>query len=188
MLKMNIKAIALLSVLGGFALEVTAQVFIAKKSEISFFSEAVMENIEAVNHKSSSLLNTETNQLVFKVPIGAFEFEKDLMKEHFNENYMETEKFPKGSFNGTLNGDIDYSKDGTYPAKAVGKLIIHGVEKERTMEGNVVVKDGVISLTSEFMVKLADHDIAIPKVVVKNIAEEVLVKLNAEFMPYKKKK
>ena len=185
---MKTKMIAFLAVLGCLSMESFAQVYIAKNSEISFFSEAIMENIEAVNHKSSSLLNTETNQLVFKVPIGAFEFEKDLMKEHFNENYMETEKFPKGSFNGSLNGDIDYTKDGIYPAKAVGKLVIHGIEKERTMEGNIVVKDGTISLASEFMVKLADHDIAIPKVVVKNIAEEVLVKLNAEFMPYEKKK
>ena len=126
--------------------------------------------------------------MVFKVPIGAFEFEKDLMKEHFNENYMETEKFPKGSFNGIINGDIDYSQDGTYPAKAVGKLVIHGVGKDRTMEGNVVVKDGTISLVSELMVKLADHDIAIPKVVVKNIAEEVLVKIKTDFIPYEKKK
>jgi hypothetical protein len=185
---MKTKTIAFLAVLGFLSIESSAQVYIAKNSEISFFSEAIMENIEAVNHKASSLLNTETGQLVFKVPIGAFEFEKDLMKEHFNENYMETEKFPKGSFNGSLNGDLDYTKDGTYPAKAVGKLVIHGIEKERTMEGIVVVKDGSISLVCEFKVKLADHDIAIPKVVVKNIAEEVLVKLKADFSPYEKKK
>ena len=186
---MSIKTIALLTVLGCFSVGVKAQVFISKeKSEISFFSEAIMENIEAINRKSSCVLNSETNQLVFKVPIGAFEFEKDLMKEHFNENYMETEKFPQSTFKGTISGDIDYTKDGTYPAKAVGKLVIHGVEKDRTMEGNVVVKDGTISLVSELMVKLADHDIAIPKVVVKNIAEEVLVKIKADFIPYEKKK
>ena len=83
-----------------------------------------MENIEAVNKKSSSLLNTKTNQLVFQVPIGAFEFEKDLMKEHFNENYMETEKYPKATFNGNLLEGVDFGKDGTYSAKATGKLIV----------------------------------------------------------------
>ena len=185
---MKTKTIAFLAMLGCLSIESSAQVYIAKNSEISFFSEAIMENIEAVNHKSSSLLNTKTGQLVFKVPIGAFEFEKDLMKEHFNENYMETEKFPQSTFKGAISGDIDYTKDGTYPAKAVGKMVIHGIEKERTMEGNIVVKDGAISLESEFIAKLADHDIAIPKVVVKNIAEEVLVKIKADFIPYEKKK
>ena len=181
------KSIALLTILGCLVIQSRGQVYIAKKSEIGFFSEAIMENIEAVNKRSSSLLNTKTGQFVVQIPIGAFEFEKDLMKEHFNENYMETEKFPKATFNGTIKGDIDFKKDGTYPAKAEGKLTIHGVEKERSFEGNIVVKEGVISLSCEFTVKLAQHNIAIPKVVVKNIAEEVQVKIKADYSPYEKK-
>ena len=147
-----------------------------------------MENIEAMNKKSSSLLNTKTKQLVFQVPIGAFEFEKDLMKEHFNENYMETEKFPKATFNGTILDGASFDKDGIYPTKVVGKFTVHGVEKERTMEGEIVIKDGVISLNAKFTVLLSEHNVDIPKVVVKNIAEEVLVKVKAEYKPYEKKK
>ena len=77
-----------------------AQVFISSSSKISFSAETSMENIEAKNVKSSSMLNTKANQLVFQIPIRAFKFEKNLMEEHFNENYLESEKYPKASFNG----------------------------------------------------------------------------------------
>jgi len=185
MIKNRIYLLVLLLVL---TYSIQAQVFVSSSTEIDFFSEAPMENIEAVNKKSSSLLNTKTNQLVFQVPIGAFEFEKDLMKEHFNENYMETDKFPKATFNGNLLQGVDFGKDGTYSAKAIGKFTIHGVEKERTMEGEIVIREGVISLSAKFIVLLSDHNVAIPKVVVKNIAEEVLVKVKADYKPYEKKK
>lgn len=184
MIKYNIAV--LLLVIAGFHVA-KSQVYVASSSEISFFSEAPQENIEALNKKSSSLLNTKTKQLVFQVPIGAFDFEKDLMEEHFNENYMETEKYPKATFNGTIKEGVDFEKDGIYKAQVSGKLTIHGVTKDRSIDGEITVKDGAISLKSQFAVKLEEHNVAIPKVVVLKIAEEVLVTIKAAYSPYKKK-
>ena len=121
-----------------------AQVFISSSSKISFSAETSMENIEAKNVKSSSMLNTKAMQLVFQIPIRGFDFEKDLMEEHFNENYLESEKYPKASFNGNINEDVDLSKDGTYEVTATGKFLIHGVEKERTLTGTITKKGNEI--------------------------------------------
>ncbi len=176
----------LLFLIGGFHSAIS-QVHVASSSEISFFSEAPQENIEALNKKSSSLLNTKTKQLVFQVPIGAFDFKKDLMKEHFNENYMETEKYPKAIFDGTIMEGVDFSKDGTYKTQVSGKLTIHGVTKDRSIDGEITIKEGAISLKSQFTVKLEEHNVAIPKVVVLKISEEVLVTIKAAYSPYKKK-
>ena len=165
-----------------------AQVFISSSSKISFSAETSMENIEAKNVKSSSMLNTKANQLVFQIPIRAFKFEKNLMEEHFNENYLESEKYPKASFNGNINEAVDLSKDGTYEVTATGKLLIHGVEKERTLSGIIIKRGNEISVAGEFKIMLADHQIKIPKVVIANIPEEIDVKVSVVYKPYEKKK
>ena len=162
------------------------QIYTAKSGEVTFFSEAPIENIEAVNKVATSLLNTASNDIVFSVTMIAFEFEKALMREHFNENYMETEKYPKAAFKGKINETIDFTKDGTYQVSATGKLTIHGVEQDRTIEGTLTVNEGQILLKTEFKVLLKDHNIKIPKLVIKNLAEEVLVKASASYAPYKK--
>jgi len=164
-----------------------AQVFISDNTAISFFSETPLENILAANSKSSSLLNIKDKQVVFQIPVKAFEFEKDLMREHFNENYLETEKYPKASFNGNINEDVDLSKDGTYEVTVTGKLLIHGVEKQRTITGTIIREGDDISLKGQFQVTLSDHSIRIPKVVIANIAEVIDVKVSARYKPYIKK-
>lgn len=166
---------------------VVGQVYKAKSSSVRFFSEATIENIEATNRRVSSMLNIETKQLVFQIPITAFEFDKDLMKEHFNENYLESEKHPKGTFNGRIVENIDFSKDGVHKASAKGILKIHGIEKERTINGTITIKDGVISLTGKFDVVLKDHNVKIPKILFSNIAEQVEVTINVTYEPYAKK-
>jgi len=152
-----------------------------------FFSEAPLENIEAINKTAKSLLNTATNDIVFRIPMIAFEFEKDMMREHFNENYMETEKYPKAVFKGKLHGAFDLTRDGIYQVSAAGKFEIHGVEQERIFEGTLTVKDGQVVLKTEFTVLLKDHKIKIPKLVIKNLAEEVLVTVNVTYALYQKK-
>lgn len=167
---------------------VQAQVFISNKTTVSFFSETPLENIEATNSKSSSLLNIKDMQVVFQIPVKAFEFEKDMMKVHFNENYLETEKYPKASFNGNINEDVDLSKDGTFKVTVTGKLLIHGVERERTMVGTIIRKGKDVSLEGQFQVILSEHNVKIPKVVIANIAEVIEVKVSATYKPYVKKK
>jgi hypothetical protein len=157
-----------------------AQKVYTKNGNISFFSKASLENIEASNNQVMSILNTQNGELQFSVLIKAFHFDKALMEEHFNENYLESNKFPKATFKGTI-GDlskVNFSADGVYPVTVSGDLTIHGVTKKVTTTGSVTVKGGKINADSKFMVKLADYGVSIPKLVKDNIAETVEVKVN----------
>lgn len=165
---------------------VNAQIFISKTCQVTFFSEAPLENIQATNTTAKPILNTANNEVAVRVPIKAFTFEKSLMQEHFNENYMESNKFPYGTFKGKINEQIDFTKDGSHKVTITGKLYIHGVEKDRTLNANVIITGEQINVSSEFLVELKDHNITVPKVVFQNIAEKILVKLQAEMIPYKK--
>ena len=164
-----------------------SQIYTAKSSEIIFFSEAPLENIEAVNRSSKSMLNTATKDIVFSIPIISFKFKKDLMREHFNEKYMESDKFPHSTFNGKINETIDFTKNGTYKISASGKLSIHGVEREETLRGDLTINKEQIELIVKFKVLLEDYDIEIPTVVFYKIAEEILVTVSVIYVPHNKK-
>lgn len=153
----------------------------AVDGKIAFFSETVMENIDAVNKDVKALINTKTGEVAFIVANVGFHFEKPLMEEHFNENYMESDKYKTSVFKGKVVGDVDYTKDGEYTVKVKGGLNMHGVEKEREIDGKVIVKDGGVKVVSEFNVNLKDHKIKVPKLVVKNIAETVKVTVDINF-------
>jgi hypothetical protein len=168
------KTIIILLLLGVTKL-FSQDLFKAVDGEISFFSKTPVENIDAKNKTLKALLNSKNGEMAFIVTNNGFIFEKPLMGEHFNENYIESDKYKVSVFKGKIDDEIDYSKDGTHTVKATGTLDIHGVTKERTIEGNITIKDGQLMLTSEFEVKLADHKIKIPKIVTENIAETVKV-------------
>lgn len=163
-----------------------SQIYIAKACEISFFSASPLEDIEAVNKACKPIINTATNDVQMKIVISAFQFQKALMQEHFNENYMESEKYPNAIFKGKINETIDWTKDGEYKVTVTGKLNIHGVEKERTIDGVVKIKGQEVSISSKFKIHIADHGIKVPSLYVQNIAEDVDVTLNATLEPYKK--
>lgn len=176
-----------------------SQIYIAKTCEISFFSESPLENIEAVNRAAKPIMNTSTGDIQIKIPISGFSFEKPLMQEHFNEDYMETDQEgPKDAngkttypnkdaiFKGKINEPIDYKKDGENKVTVTGKLTMHGVEKEITLEGTLVIKGEQITIQTNFIIHVADYNIKVPSLYVKNIAEDVTVKLNATLDPYKK--
>jgi hypothetical protein len=169
-------------------MEVNAQIYKSKVDgcKIHFFSEAPLENIEADNNVSTSILNTSSGDLVLQVPNISFKFEKPLMEEHFNENYMESDKYPKSTFKGKINEKIDFTKDGEYKVTVTGILNIHGVEKQRTIDGKIIVKNGEIKAVSEFVIHVADHKIEIPQLVMQNIAEHVKVSIDCTYEPYKK--
>jgi len=163
-----------------------AQIYLAKTCEISFFSESPLENIEAVNNASKPILSTATGDLQMKIPMKGFVFAKPLMQEHFNEDYVESDKFPDAFFKGKINETIDYTKDGEYKVTATGKITIHGVEKDKTLDGTLTIKGGQIMLQGAFNIHIADYNIKVPSLYVKNIAEDVSVKLNATLEPFKK--
>ncbi|PLW88379.1 YceI family protein, partial [Mucilaginibacter sp.] len=151
----------------------------------SLYSKAPIEDIDAHSDKGTSVLNTTTGDVAFAVPIRSFKFEKSLMQEHFNENYLESDKYPQASFKGKLNTIPDVSKDGTYPVTATGLFEVHGVKQNRTIPGKIMVSKGAVSLTSEFMVACKDHKVEIPKLVFHNIAETIRINVSAAYAPYK---
>ena len=156
-------------------------IYKATDGEISFFSEAPVENISAVNKDVKALINAKNAEVAFIVTNVGFKFEKPLMEEHFNENYMESHKYKVSVFKGKIINEIDFTKDGTYEVTAKGTLDIHGVTVEREIKGTLTISNGKINLTTAFDVLLKDHKIKIPKIVVKNIAEFVKVTLNINF-------
>jgi hypothetical protein len=163
-----------------------AQIYMAKSSDISFSAPTPIEDIAATNTATKPLLNTATGDLQIKIAMTAFIFEKPLMQEHFNENYVESEKFPYAFFKGKLNDKIDFTKDGEYKTTATGKLTIHGVEKDRTIDGIVKVKGTEVTLFAVFKVAFADHAINIPALYSGVIPPEAEVKINAQLEPFKK--
>lgn len=152
-----------------------AQKYLTKTGKIRFFSDSPLEKIEAVNNQVNAVLDVSTGDMAFKVLIKSFNFEKALMQEHFNENYMESDKFPNSTFVGkVLNiSEMDFSKNAKYTAQVEGTLTIHGVSRPIQTTGTLEAKDGKILGKAVFIVNVKDYDIKIPSAVVKNIAENI---------------
>ena len=160
-----------------------SQIFVTKNGNIKFYSETPMETIQANNNQVNAALNTQTGDMVFKILIKSFQFPKALMQEHFNENYLESDKFPNSIFKGKVTNlpTIDFSKEGTYDALIEGDMTLHGVTQKISEKGTFTVKPGdIIHGTSKFNVKPADYEIKIPGAVVKNIAEAIEVTVDIE--------
>ncbi len=162
---------------------VQAQKVFTKNGSVSFFSKSPLENISAKNNQVMSVLNISTGDMQFSVIVKNFHFEKSLMEEHFNENYLGSDKYPKSIFKGNITdlSNINLTKDGTYNVVVKGDLTLHGVTKNISAPGLIIVKNGLISTTSTFKVKLADYAISIPKLVKDNIAETIEISVNCTY-------
>jgi len=163
-----------------FAINLHAQKYSTKTGQVSFYSKAPLEDIKADNRQGSFVLDASTGEVAAVVLIKSFEFRNSLMQEHFNDNYMESDKYPKSTFIGKISNiqDVKFDKEGTYDVKVSGQLTIHGVTKEITEIGKISVKGDVVMIESVFLVTLADFGIKNDKV--KNIAERIEVTVNAE--------
>lgn len=159
----------------------------ADASTVSFFSKSPLEDIEAVNKKVTVVIKTTTNDIQFGVPMIGFKFPKPLMEEHFNENYVESTKYPTSIFKGKINETIDYTKDGEHKVTVKGTLELHGITKEIEVQGVLTVKGSEIIISANFKIKVADYNIKVPSLYVQNIAEIVDVKVNAVLEPFTKK-
>lgn len=154
---------------------------ITSKGKISFLSDAPLEKIQASSNQLRGLLNPGKKTFAFSVAIGTFEgFNSDLQREHFNENYMEAQRFPQATFTGKLLDDISYSEKKEQKIRVKGQLSVHGISKERILE--VVVKPGKnkLDINARFEVPLADHQIEIPRLVYQKIAEIIEVNVQAQ--------
>ena len=162
-----------------FSTQIHAQRFLANDGQISFFSEAPLEDISALNKKVSAVFDISTNDLVFQLKITDFIFPKALMQEHFNENYLESDIYPKSIF----VGKVLERRDGR--AIVEGDLEIHGKKNKIKVEGTLIQNEGSVNIESEFTVNLEDYNITIPKIVMYKIAEKIDVRVKIELKEIK---
>ena len=178
--------ISIISLLGYSSfIQAQSRLYIAD-GQIDFESDAPLELIEAYTTSMVGILDLDKKAFAIAIPISSFNgFNSSLQKEHFNENYLESEKYPKGIFKGIITDDIDLRKNGYYTIQAQGKLKLHGIEKTREFECDIVVNDGVVNVKSSFDIKLVDHKIKIPTIVAKKLSETILVNIDLNFTPKK---
>ena len=159
--------------------------FYTKSGKVSFFSSTPLEDIAAMNKSVIAVLDSKTGDLQFAAQMKGFEFRKALMQEHFNSDYVESDKFPRAEFKGQIsnNSDIKYTSEGNYPATVKGKLTIHGVTKDVEASGSINVKDGKLTLTSVFNVLVADYNITIERLYRDNIAKSIKVTVDCTLAP-----
>ncbi|HVV56588.1 MAG TPA: YceI family protein, partial [Mucilaginibacter sp.] len=131
-------------------------IYVCKNAGVNLYSSAPIEDIEGNSNAGVSVYNASTGEFDFSVPIRSFHFAKSLMEDHFNEDYMESDKYPKAMFKGKMQPMPDLGKDGNYPVTVAGELDVHGVKQVRTITGMVKVKGGNVTMTSEFMVRCED--------------------------------
>lgn len=177
------KKISILVLLSIMYINGTAQLYFTKNGRISFFSSALLEDIKADNNQVISIINTATGEIQFSLLNNAFHFRKALMEEHFNADYMESAKYPKSTFKGTIanTAAVNFNSDGTYKVTVSGDLSIHGVTKAVTVPGTITIKAGKISASSVFKVKVKDHNIIIPPATKNNISETIELTVNCSY-------
>lgn len=157
--------------------------FMTRHGQVSFFSKTSMENIDAVNNEVSSAFNQQTGELGFAVLIKSFHFERALMEQHFNENYLESDQLPKAMFKGKILDmqSISTGKDGTYNVVAEGDLTIHGVTQKVKIPGTVQVSGGLPRVTAKFQVSPKDYNIKIPSLVADKISSSIAVTVDCRY-------
>src|SRR5687768_15101609 len=161
--------------------------FFTKSGKIVFVSKAPLEDIDATNKSATAVLDKKSGAMQFSLNMKGFEFEKALMQEHFNENYVESNKFPKAEFKGSVvnNAEVNYAKPGTYPVVVKGKLTIHGVTKEVVANGTMKVNEDHIRAESTFNIQLSDFNIKIPPVVKDKISNNISISVDTKLDPLK---
>jgi polyisoprenoid-binding protein YceI len=152
----------------------------AENVNASFYSETPAENIEAFNDNGDAVLEVKTGSLMFVIPVKDFEFEKSLMQKHFNKNYLESDKFPEATFEGKIldwNGLPSAKKE----YRIEGTLNIHGVSQEINEMASLDPSEDGLKGQSTFKILLVDYKVKVPKLVVKKIAEEIEITIEADF-------
>ena len=165
--------------------------YFTRTGAISFNAEGALDDVEEIKAKNTtatSVVDIASGQMEWAVLMKGFQFKSALMQEHFNENYVESDKFPKAAFKGQIDNhaNVKWTTDGAYPVVVNGKMTMHGITKDITAKGTVNVKGGKPVLASDFSIKLSDYAIKIPSVVGNKIANEVKITVTAGLEPFKK--
>jgi len=183
------KRLTILFFLLSLVLSANAQKYMTKNGFIGFYSHTPMEDIKADNNQVAGVLDTSTGEMVFQALIKSFHFERALMEEHFNENYMESEKFPKSSFKGKITNlsAVNFSKNGTYDVTVEGDLTIRDATNKISTKGTIEVMTGGINANSKFNIVPEDYKIKIPGVVREKIDKNLEVTVIMKYTPVDKK-
>jgi polyisoprenoid-binding protein YceI len=182
----NIIAMKIILVLILSSFSSVSNIYIANNGRVNFKSEAPLELIKASSNKLTGILNTDNKDFVFQVPMRSFEgFNSPLQRTHFNENYIESHKYPDASFKGKIIEDIDFKKPGTYKVRAKGRFAVHGKENPMTIKADLTISRNEITVSSEFEVLLKDHDIQIPTIVNQKLSERINVSVRFILKPKK---
>jgi len=160
-----------------------AQLYSTADGEISFHSHTFLEDIDATNKKVSAVIDPASGKMAFSLAMKLFQFKRKLMQEHFNENYVESDKFPSSTFSGSFTGNLNKDEEGVYPVTVKGHLTIHGVTRAVETPGTFTVKNGTITGTASFKLNPADYNIDIPFIVRDKIEKENTIEVNIEYKP-----
>jgi YceI-like domain len=163
--------------------EAPPQMYSVSSGTITFRSDAPLELVKASSNQLKGIFDAEKKQFAFSLNVNTFKgFNSPLQQEHFNENYLESNKYPRASFEGKIIEDVDLKKNGYYNIRAKGNLTVHGVSQERIIKCELTIKNNIVSVKSNFTVLLADHNITIPKVVHEKLASEIKVEVKADLI------
>ncbi|MDB5283007.1 MAG: YceI family protein [Bacteroidota bacterium] len=160
----------------------TDKSLVCENGKIHFLASTAIEDIEATSNSAVCAIDPQTKKVSAKVKMTSFEFRRKKMQEDFNEDYIESGKYPYAILDAVIVDKINFTKDGTYNVTLKGTFEIHGVKRDREIKGKLTIKGGQpVSGTAQFDVKLVDHNIKVPTIVVVKIAEVVKVDVNFEF-------
>ena len=152
-----------------------SQMYLTRTGFVGFYSKTPLEDIKAENNQGYAVIDAGKKNIAFSVLLKGFVFPKELMQEHFNENYVESDKYPKATFTGAYTGDLDPSKDGLYKVAVKGTLTLHAVSRPVEMPATLEVKNGHILGSADFHIKPEDFNITIPSVVRDKIEKDMKV-------------
>lgn len=188
MKKSSVKNFLLLPILAAIITSFSGsnELYYTNSGKVNFVSEAPLEIIKAASSRLTGILNTGDKAFVFAVPMKSFNgFNSPLQKIHFNENYIESDKYPDAKFKGKIIEDVDFNKPGKYKVRAKGKFSVHGKENPMNIRCDLEVFKKEIRVNAKFKVYLKDHNIQIPTIVNQKLAEEINVTISISLKPKK---
>lgn len=182
------KSLLICLLAASFVGQIQAQKYFTRDGSINFIASTPLETIDATNRGASAVIDAANGAMEFAVLIKGFIFEKALMQEHFNENYLESGKYPKATFKGKIQNisDVNWAKNGSYPVKFKGTMTIHGTSKEVNGQGTIKINGGKIIASSSLELPLSDYNISIPSVVADKISKSAKVNIEVALAELKR--
>ena len=161
--------------------------YFSKTATVMFHSDSKMEKIEGTNSKASTVIDATSGKMEFAVLVNAFQFDKSLMQEHFNENYLESTKYPKATFKGSIenNAAVKYTTNGTYKINVKGDLTVHGVTKQVNFPAELKIDDKGIHAFSKFSILCSDYNVSIPALVKDKLSNKIDITINSDYQKLK---